>query len=200
MRKIILLVAITACVVLTAALVMSRAKPKQDGSADLASVQGPIEGQGPQWEVVRKWIASTGPPNRSALRMQVIRPGVILPAEAETYPPAPDDLSIVITRQGNQPARIEVRQGKHEWKVTEKELDRLPPEIRLHVERPLGWVLEGPAARAAISGLLPTGTQAMPPSPRIISSDYLERRLDELDARIEALLKSIETLHKSTRR
>ena len=185
MRKIILITAIAATAVLGGLVLKQWVWPKMVAQVDQPSGQSLDDGRNPEWEKVQKWLDSAGPSGRSALRMQVIRPGIILPPEAKTFPPAPDDLRIVVTRHGNRPARIEVRHGDRQWEVTEEQLDQLPPDIRMHVERPLGWVLEGPAAKAAMSNLMPPATQ---------TDDPLQKRLDELNSRVDALFESIENL------
>jgi len=196
MRRVILVgLMVVAFVASAAALAHWWIRAKWTAPAEPSQTQQIASDQSLPWESTRKWLLSFGPGRASALRLQVIRPGVILPPGAETYPPAPEDLQIVVTRRGNEPAQIEVRQGDRQWKVTEEQLDRLPPDVRLHVQRPLGWVLEGPAVQAAISGLLPATPGARPPT-AAASSDRIERRLEELNTRVEALLKSIEAMER----
>jgi len=50
----------------------------------------------------------------------------------------PDNLSISVQRKGSEPARITVKRGDENWEITDKELDKLPPDVRPHVERMLG--------------------------------------------------------------
>jgi hypothetical protein len=50
----------------------------------------------------------------------------------------PSDLSVRITKEGDQPAKINVKRGDKEWNVTEEKLDELPEDIRTHVQRFLG--------------------------------------------------------------
>ena len=195
MRNIIWFIVLAACIAVSAAVAV-RYVEETRSKAEIPTTPTEVasEGDSPQWQVVQKWIQSAGPGNRSALRVQVLRPGIILPPRAQTYPSAPDDLSIVVTRRGNAPAQIEASQGARHWSVTENELDRLPPAIRLHVQRPLGWVLDGPAAEAAMADLItPTPgaiEPAVPASERVL--DQFERRLDEMNNRVEALLKAME--------
>jgi hypothetical protein len=47
----------------------------------------------------------------------------------------PKDLSVQIQKEGNQPAKIHVKQGDQEWNVTEGKLGELPDNVRPHVER-----------------------------------------------------------------
>jgi hypothetical protein len=55
----------------------------------------------------------------------------------------PKDLSVQITRQGDEPAKIHVKRGEKKWDVTEKTLGELPEEIRGHVKRYLSEPLGG---------------------------------------------------------
>lgn len=69
----------------------------------------------------------------------------------------PDDVSISITRHGSEPARITVKNKEQSWQITEKELDKLPADLRKHVESLLaphggtstallrGWTAKVPA-------------------------------------------------------
>ena len=64
------------------------------------------------------------------MRMQLIRPGHMLPAGATfvTRARIPDDLNIVIEKKGEQPAEIKAKRGEESWSAKEGELDSLPPE------------------------------------------------------------------------
>lgn len=50
----------------------------------------------------------------------------------------PSNLSIQITREGNEPAAIKVERGNDSWELTENDLDQLPDDVRPHVEKVLG--------------------------------------------------------------
>lgn len=50
----------------------------------------------------------------------------------------PENLTIVVTKQGSQPAKVAVSRGDAKWDVTEEQLDKLPDDVRPHVERMLG--------------------------------------------------------------
>ncbi|MBC7815361.1 MAG: hypothetical protein IAG10_00515 [Planctomycetaceae bacterium] len=49
----------------------------------------------------------------------------------------PDDVTVTLIRKGSEPARITVKKGEQTWDVTEKELDKLPEELRKHAESAL---------------------------------------------------------------
>ena len=75
---------------------------------------------------------------RPPLRFRFLHPGMIVPPGVAVAPPLPADMSVVISKEGDHPAKIVVRRGTEKWEVTEKELDKLPADIRPHVERMLG--------------------------------------------------------------
>ncbi len=73
------------------------------------------------------------------VRMQVIRPGQVvhgdmLPQRAEL----PEGVSISVRKEGRKPAKIEVSRGEEKWEVSEESLDKLPEDVRPHVDRMLG--------------------------------------------------------------
>ncbi len=50
----------------------------------------------------------------------------------------PDDLSVTITKKGKEPAKVVVEKGSDRWEATSDDLDKLPKEVRPHIERLLG--------------------------------------------------------------
>lgn len=139
-------------------------------------------------------------PDQPPLTFRFYRPGIVLPpGETEDLP---KDLTIVVTKQGNEPAKIVVRRGDKTWEVTEKELDKLPKEIRPHVER----MIRGDRGRAG--GVLEVLPFAQPLPPKGLEKDVLKpfrpwsaaeaERLDKLEKQIQELEKRFEELKKGT--
>lgn len=97
----------------------------------------------------------------------------------------PEDLKLIITKEGNVPATLVVSRSDETWEVTEDTLADLPDDIRPHVELflgrlPLPDVLlgpDGPLARPEVRELL-RRVEARDPEAR--------RELGELLQRIEA--------------
>jgi len=89
------------------------------------------------WRVIERWIEGLREGRQPPVRFRFFRPGEILP-EVPALKPLAADTSIVVSKQGDQPAQIVVRRGDEKWEVTEKELDRLPDDLRPHVQRMLG--------------------------------------------------------------
>ena len=50
----------------------------------------------------------------------------------------PNGVSVSITRTNDEPAKITVKRGKESWEITEAQLDKLPADLRPHVETMLG--------------------------------------------------------------
>jgi hypothetical protein len=83
------------------------------------------------------------------IRLRFVQPGTIIPRGASARPPLPENLTVVITKTGAQPAKIVVKQDGQSWEATEDELDELPEKILPHVEQMLGrmpgpWIARMP--------------------------------------------------------
>jgi|GEM_PF-1892664 len=48
--------------------------------------------------------------------------------------PLPNGVSISMSRTNNDPAKVSVKRGSESWEVTDRELDKLPADLRPHVE------------------------------------------------------------------
>ncbi len=48
----------------------------------------------------------------------------------------PDDLSITVSRTGDKPAQIKVKKGDKTWEVTDKEINKLPEDVRMYLNGP----------------------------------------------------------------
>jgi hypothetical protein len=169
------------------------------------------EGAPADWKQIEEWMqkmhsgANANLPQQ--LRFRVFQPGAILPPNAPVQPPMPDNMSININRNGDKPADITVKWNDKKWEVTEKELDKLPPEVRPYVERMLGrgklQIMS--SSNGSASGIVgaeamdftipapPAGTpgiqmQAQPFQP-------LEERLEELSRKIDQLQKELHKQH-----
>jgi membrane-associated protease RseP (regulator of RpoE activity) len=163
-------------------------------------------------DAFRKWIENQpefefmGP--NGPMRLQFIRPGLILPRGAPVHPPLPGNMSISITKTGDKPADITVRMDNEKWEVTEKDLDKLPEKVRPFVNRMLGmttgvgtgalrWMPEviAPSPQLRIEtplgpGVEPRLGQATPPDSNINLpplENRIERRLEEMKRHIEQL-------------
>ena len=68
----------------------------------------------------------------------------------------PDDVTVAIVRKGAEPAKITVKKGEQTWDVTEKELGKLPEELRKHADS----ALRGQAPQAWKTRTVPAGVSA----------------------------------------
>lgn len=145
-------------------------------------------------ETVRKWLEGNG--LSGDIQLHVFGPGVILRGIDANTPPLPNNLSIAITREGDQPAKITVKRNDEKWELTEKDLDKLPADIRPHVERMLHggpFQMKGPRLKA--EEISPNGGAIqVQPFPGPIDS-RLERRFDEMNRRMERLFKMVEEMN-----
>jgi membrane-associated protease RseP (regulator of RpoE activity) len=158
------------------------------------------------WDTIEKWLQGMSPENetgRSPLRFHFIHPGMIVPPGVAVSPPLPADMSVVISKEGDQPAKIVVRRGAESWEVTEKDLNKLPAEIRTHVEEMLGRGAMGfvgaslpPLEWGPESGTpkrpAPAANSLAPSPPRADWFERMEKRLDEMNGRLDRLFQEVE--------
>jgi len=154
---------------------------------------------GHDWDAWRKWMEEMeeGQPDQAGpFRFRFFGPGAILPP-AEAQKPQPEDMSITVTKKGEAPAKIVVKQGEQTWRTTEDELGKLPDEVRPHVERLLGRGLGG-LTRGRAKLLEGPRIRVHPEPLKVLPHDEIRKRLDQrfeqMDQRIEELRKSIDEL------
>jgi hypothetical protein len=179
-------------------------RPKRDVTAP--QTEGPQE--------VARWIENFQQFQQSApagwtdrnLQYNVVKPGqawvfpgqnwqIALPAAA-----LPEDLSISVTRQGKQPAKITIKQKERVIETTEDKLAEVPDDLRRYVDPMLG------RSRAAWNRRASVGNDMLMPAPpgqegrqkRIRtqppgrSPEPVERRLEELERRFKELERSLD--------
>jgi hypothetical protein len=84
---------------------------------------------------LRNWLPFE--PGDEPFRMLFVRPGMVGPF-GFTAPELPNDSSLTIAREGDEPAKIVYRQGDKTWEAAADKIDDLPEEIRPFVRRALG--------------------------------------------------------------
>ncbi len=134
---------------------------------------------------------------RGPMRWRFFGPGAIVPPDAVPRPPLPGNMSVTITKQGDQPAKIKVTRGDQKWELTEDELDKLPDDVRPHIERMLGPIVGGRRDHHLPGfDFAPDLTAPVPPQapPEAHPDGPLEKQLDDMNRRIERLRKSIEDM------
>lgn len=136
------------------------------------------------WKKVQKWLEGLrsdkeGQAERPSLQLHVFQPGVIVKDVLIPQRPLPANMSVAISKEGNQPAKIVVRRGDKKWELTEKELGKLPANVRPFVEQMLGRGVPG----------------KMQVKPLPLGLDQrLERRFDEMNRRMDRLFKMMEEM------
>jgi membrane-associated protease RseP (regulator of RpoE activity) len=153
------------------------------------------------------------------VRMQLIKPGHFVPRGlswiVEQPEDFPQDLTVVVRKQGDKPAEIEATQGDKTWKVTENELDELPDDVRGHVAPYLGRVpsrfrVTLPGGKdftvpvpPAVAAPLFDGSDAIIPRTDVQTRERLrgalERRVDELSRDMDRVRERMEGLRRSLR-
>jgi hypothetical protein len=171
------------------------------------------------WETMEKWLQDNwartdemfrggkADGSRPPLRFRFVHPGMIVPPGVAVVPPLPAGVSVAISKEGDQPAKIVVRRGDQKWEVTEKELDKLPTDIRQHVERMLGrgaLGVVGALSSLDMPEVAPPKQQPQPEagsaaaSPRRSDSfERIDKRFDDMNRRMDKLFKEVEQLNGS---
>jgi membrane-associated protease RseP (regulator of RpoE activity) len=151
------------------------------------------------FEGLRRWIEQLqqgGNFGQGPMQFRFMRPGVILPRGAPVHPPLPGNMSITITKSGDKPADIVVKQGDEKWEVNEKELDKLPEKIRPYVDSMLGMAAGAGSVRWIPEITVPPEPGPVPnPPPANVLEKRLERRLDELKQHIDRLENELHMRH-----
>ena len=136
-------------------------------------------------------------------QFRFIHPPAVLPPAADVHPPMPGNMSVSVSKEGGKPAKIVVKQDDQQWEVTDQELDKLPEEVRPHVQRLLGRLPHGPGAHLRSFDFVPNWTapghpkdqiRDRPAPPKDPVEEQLDKRMEEMNRRIEELNKSIEDL------
>jgi hypothetical protein len=162
-----------------------KVKPEKRPEPKAAQNPGPAEGHGKAIEILREQLSKA----RTPMRMQFFHPGIMLPPGAVAAP-IPDDVRLHIDKQGSKPARIVVERGDDRWETTEDKLDKLPEDVRPHVEALLGRmpmpkfdVMIDSAAAAPLNVPLPPAL-----------NERLEKRLDNLSRRMEKMAEQLDEI------
>ena len=157
------------------------------------------------WNKIHEWIKrmQSDAAGRGPMQFRFMHPGTILPPGANVRPPLPDNMVVIITKEGAKPANVVVRRNSEHWEVTEKELDQLPDDVRKHVELMLGNFSE-PLSKwiGKKTGKMPSPNHihrfGFVKEPIAMPSDSfekrLERRFDEMNRRIKQMHELLEQM------
>jgi hypothetical protein len=183
-----------------------------------AGAQMPEQGD---WSTIENWLegmargqagAGANPP----VQFRVFGPGAIVPNNVLIPKPLPTNMSVAITKEGNEPAKIKIQRGNDKWEITEKDLDKLPADVRPFVEQMLGRGMVGTVGGAVPPGMFggfsssgaggmasggtfqmtvpPPGTMQVQPFPGGMDQQ-MEKRFEEMNRRMDQLFKMMEELN-----
>ncbi len=119
-------------------------------------------------------------------------PGTILPSDAEPEAQMPGNLQVTIHRSGDKPAKIIVKRGDEKWEVTEDRLGELPDDVRPHVERMLGCKARGGDRSGPYEFVPEWPVPQWEGRPGPGAPGALEKRMEEINRRLEELRKSFD--------
>jgi membrane-associated protease RseP (regulator of RpoE activity) len=172
-----------------------KVKPEKRPEGPVFGHPGPVPGH-PERHGILELLEQLGPGlGETPFRLRLFNPGVILPPGSPAHAPLPEGLSVTISKQGGQPAEIEVRRGEENWSVDENDLDELPPDVSVHVGRMLGGVPLGTDGQVRIESRgRPARTFQWPQVFGADGEGRLEKRLEEMNGRIERLQEMMEGL------
>lgn len=121
---------------------------------------------------------------RDGGRLRVVGPGLF-----EDLPALPGNLSINVTKENDEPAKIVVKRDDDTWEITEDDIDELPEDIRKHVRRHLDH-----------SGERGTGPSFLVPAEDgtlRVFGDFIPRGVDEkLRKQMERAIEQLERVQK----
>ena len=160
---------------------------------------GPEAASQADWETVERWVESMTPGNeqgaaRPHIHINLVQPGAIIPPHAFAIEALPANLSIAISKSGDQPAKIEVQRGNEKWSLTEKDIDKLPADVRRHVT--------GMLRPSSLSGSVNIGADSFNFAPQAMPSpddvrQQLKKQFEEMNRRMEMMRKMIEQQQRS---
>jgi membrane-associated protease RseP (regulator of RpoE activity) len=153
---------------------------------------------GSEAERMLQWLEriQPGTGGRPTMRFRFYHPGTILPPDGGKREPMPENMSVTITKQGKEPAKITVHQADKTWEVTEGELGKLPADVRAHVERLLSRLARATPEGDDVITFVPRipGPWSQEGGPGAAEQGRLEKRLDEMNRRIDAIRKLLDEL------
>jgi hypothetical protein len=152
-------------------------------------------------EAIGKWLEQMVPGEEGRnFQFRIIRPGAIFPPGTPLAPPTklPGNMSITVTREGDKPAQITVKEGEQKWEVSEKDLGKLPEKVRPYVEQMLG---RGPIGFRTFNLPVPAPSTGGVQPGHVPGAEYhpfvpgdMEKQLQDMNRQIEQLRKAVDDL------
>ncbi|MFM2095754.1 MAG: hypothetical protein RIS70_2878 [Planctomycetota bacterium] len=124
-----------------------------------------------QLEKALEALRKSGDP-RQGMSMFFLRPGIVGNGDPTKSPPPvalPKNVTVQVTKEGDQPAKIVVKRDDQTWETSEGNLNQLPEEIRLFVQQAMqagqggmAWRMLAPVPGSAPGAYLPPGGEGGP--------------------------------------
>jgi membrane-associated protease RseP (regulator of RpoE activity) len=171
-------------------------RPDEDRSGQPAFKSPPYD----ELDRIYQWFDRQFPGHalKPQMRLRFMHPGTILPPGAPMQPALPGTMSITIMKQGDQPTQITVTRDKETWKVDEKSIDKLPADVRPHVERMLQGMVIMPEASGPQLDYVPDWMAPRSPGapPQVGPSirERIEERMDRMNQQLQELQERMENL------
>ncbi len=166
------------------------------------------------WNTIEDWLKNTFPGQGAAAhqpsaQFRIFHPGAIVPNNVLAAKPLPTNMSVSVSKEGNQPAKISVQRGNDKWELTEKDIDKLPADVRPFVEQMLGRGMVGVVGGMVTPGMSsgfstgggtfqfsspPVAVPQPPAVPDNVDQQMIERRFEEMNRRMDQLFKMMEEL------
>ena len=108
--------------------------------------------------------------------------------------PFPSDLAITFEKEGNAAAKIRVQRGSKSWEVSEKELHKLPADVRVYAQRLVEATKTArPKNSQPAQQYYRFYSQTAPKAPQSTRrSDAMEKKIDALGKELQQLRKSLQ--------
>jgi PDZ domain len=140
---------------------------------------------------ILEWVESlkAGKGKDGRLDLRFLGPGMEMQDNIEI----PSNISISISRQNDEPARITIKRGDETWEVTEDRLDELPEDLRPFVKRMAG---QGGGMPRGFTFEIPD-MPAIPKLPEGLDGerwDEMEERIEDMRQKMEKMLEQMQDL------
>lgn len=169
------------------------------------------------WKIIHGWIEGMrqgqgGTAGQPPVHFRFFHPGAIVSQSGFVQKPMPENMSVIVSKNGDQPMRIEIRRNDDKWVLTDKSLDKLPDDVRPFVERMVGggmkWTggmhsfdvvpnvmvqpIHGAQGKTVFSPRPQPGQKHVVTLPGL--DPRLEQRFNEMNRRMDRMLKMMEKM------
>ena len=176
--------------------------------ADASRGEPMLKFEGADVHTLSKWLEKMRTEGgQGPMQFRVLQPGVILPPGKPIK--LPEGTSVAISKEGDKPAKIVVKQGEKKWEISEDQLDQLPPALRplvgqmsphgpLELRSQQLEMFRGPVTQGGQHETIRSPKQAPAGLGEVLPGDLdLQRRLEQMSRQIDQLRKSLDELRQN---